>query len=57
MNEKETSVGFGGKENQDDSFVDGFSPAQVEELSKKLDIRNVKDRVGGGGMRLSYIEG
>ena len=38
-------------------FVDGFSESQKEELSKKLDIRNVKDRVGGGGMRLSYIEG
>jgi len=54
MNEA-TSMGFSG--NEKDSFTDGFSPAQVEELSKKLDIRNVKDRVGGGGMRLSYIEG
>lgn len=58
MNEDKTAaVGFGGEEFKGDSFVDGFSPAQVEELSKKLDIRNVKDRVGGGGMRLSYIEG
>ena len=58
MTDNNPSVGFGGKESPtDEAFVDGFSPAQVEELGKKLDIRNVKDRVGGGGMRLSYIEG
>ena len=52
------SVGFGGKDPiKEEPFMDGFSDSQAEELKKKLDIRNVKDRVGGGGMRLSYIEG
>ena len=37
--------------------TDGFADSQVVELRQPLDIRNVKTRIVGGGMRLSYIEG
>lgn len=36
---------------------DGFSEVQVAELTKKLDIRFVRSRSGGGGGQFSYIEG
>lgn len=48
--------GFGSLEKVVEEF-DGFRKEQVAELSKKLDVRHVRKRQGGGGMQLSYIEG
>jgi len=34
-----------------------FSPEQIKLLKEELDVSLVKDRVGGGGAKLNYLEG
>ena len=51
------SNGFGGTVNMgSDTFIDGFSINQLEQLEDKLSNKFVRSRPGGG-MQLSYIEG